>query len=62
MSFHEATWDSIAIMIVIQSLVIGIMAMVLFNYAVRILGAVESAAFGALTPILALLGGGSIYR
>ena len=56
-SFHEATWDSIAIMIVIQSLVIGIMAMVLFNYAVRILGAAESAAFGALTPILALLGG-----
>jgi drug/metabolite transporter (DMT)-like permease len=33
------------------------MATVLFSYAVRLLGAAEFAAFGALTPILALLGG-----
>ena len=57
MSFTEANWGDIAVMIVIQSFVIGIMAMVLFSYAVRLLGAAESAAFGALTPILVLLGG-----
>ena len=56
-SFSEANWGDIAVMIVIQSFVIGIMAMVLFSYAVRLLGAAESAAFGALTPILVLLGG-----
>ena len=56
-SFTEANWGDIAVMIVIQSFVIGIMAMVLFSYAVRLLGAAESAAFGALTPSLVLLGG-----
>ena len=56
-SFTEANWDDIAAMIVVQSFVIGIMATVLFSYAVRLLGAAEFAAFGALTPILALLGG-----
>jgi len=47
----------IVVMIVIQSFVIGILAMFLFGYAVQILGAAETAAFGALTPILTLLGG-----
>jgi drug/metabolite transporter (DMT)-like permease len=55
-SFATANWGDIAVM-VIQSLIIGILAMVLFSYAVRLLGAAESSAFGALTPILALLGG-----
>ena len=56
-SFTEANWDDIVAMILMQSFVIGIMATVLFSYAVRLLGAAEFAAFGALTPILALLGG-----
>ena len=56
-SFTEANWNDIAAMILMQSFVIGIMATVLFSYAVRLLGAAEFAAFGALTPILALLGG-----
>ena len=56
-NFTEANWDDIAAMILMQSFVIGIMATVLFSYAVRLLGAAEFAAFGALTPILALLGG-----
>ena len=56
-SFATANWGDIAVMMVIQSLIIGILAMVLFSYAVRLLGAAESSAFGALTPILALLGG-----
>ena len=56
-SFAGADWRDIAAMVILQGFVIGIMAMVLFSYAVRLLGAAESAAFGALTPILALLGG-----
>ena len=56
-SFAGADWSDIAAMVILQGFVIGIMAMVLFSYAVRLLGAAESAAFGALTPILALLGG-----
>ncbi|MCG6903647.1 MAG: DMT family transporter [Rhodobacter sp.] len=56
-SFATASLLDIAVMIVLQSFVIGILAMFLFGYAVQILGAAETAAFGALTPILALLGG-----
>lgn len=55
--FDAASLGDIAVMIVLQSFVIGILAMFLFGYAVQILGAAETAAFGALTPILALLGG-----
>lgn len=56
-SFAKASLGDITVMIVLQSFVIGILAMFLFGYAVQILGAAETAAFGALTPILALLGG-----
>lgn len=57
LSFADASWSGIFWMIVMQSFVIGILAMFLFGYAVGQLGAAETAAFGALTPILALLGG-----
>ena len=56
-SFAKVSQVDIAVMIVLQSFIIGILAMFLFGYAVQILGAAETAAFGALTPILALLGG-----
>jgi len=56
-SFSTVNWRDISVMIVIQSFIIGILAMFLFGYAVQILGAAETAAFGALTPILALIGG-----
>ena len=59
-SFATASLGDIAVMIVLQSFLIGILAMFLFAYAVRILGAAETAAFGALTPILTLLGGVAI--
>jgi len=55
--FATASPSDIVVMIVLQSFVIAILAMFLFGYAVRILGAAETAAFGALTPILALVGG-----
>ena len=44
-------------MIILQSFIIGISATFLYNFAVQQLGAAESGAFGALTPILALIGG-----
>lgn len=56
-SFATSSLRDIAVMIVLQSFIIGILAMFLFGYAVQLLGAAETAAFGALTPILALLGG-----
>ena len=56
-TFATASLGDVAVMIVLQSFIIGILAMLLFGYAVQILGAAETAAFGALTPILALIGG-----
>jgi drug/metabolite transporter (DMT)-like permease len=56
-SFAGAGVLDIVVMIVLQAFIIGILAMFLFGFAVQILGAAETAAFGALTPILALLGG-----
>ncbi|MEP1208689.1 MAG: DMT family transporter [Rhizobiaceae bacterium] len=56
-TFATAGMTDIVVMIVMQSIVIGILAMFLFGYAVHHLGAAETAAFGALTPILALIGG-----
>ena len=44
-------------MIVLQSFVMSILATILFNYSVRVLGAAETGAFGALTPTLTLIGG-----
>ena len=55
--FETVTLRDIGIMAVVQSLIIGILATFLFNYAVNQLGAAETGAFGALTPILALIGG-----
>lgn len=57
-SFATASLRDIVVMIILQSFIIAIMAMFLYSYAVQILGAAEAAAFGALTPILALIGGG----
>lgn len=56
-TFATASLGDVAVMIVLQSFIIGILAMLLFGYAVQILGAAETAAFGALTPILTLIGG-----
>ncbi len=56
-SFSDVSAFDIGITIFIQSLIIGILATILFNYGVRLIGASEMGAFGALTPILAMLGG-----
>ena len=56
-SFQHANLSNIFLMIVLHSFIVGILAMLLFTYAVKILGAAQTAAFGALTPILSMLGG-----
>ena len=56
-NFNNVSALDIGITIIIQSLIIGILATILFNYGVRLIGASEMGAFGALTPILAMLGG-----
>ena len=56
-NFSDVSAFDIGITIFIQSLIIGILATILFNYGVRLIGASEMGAFGALTPILAMVGG-----
>ena len=56
-NFSDVSAFDIGITIFIQSLIIGIFATILFNYGVRLIGASEMGAFGALTPILAMMGG-----
>ena len=56
-SFETAGVQNIIVMIILQSFVMGIFAMLLFTYAVQFLGASETAAFGALIPIISLIGG-----
>ena len=56
-SFQHANLSNIFLMIILHSFIVGILAMLLFTYAVKILGAAQTAAFGALTPILSMLGG-----
>ena len=55
--FENTTLHDIAFMVILHSFIIGILAMLLFTYAVKKLGAVKTAAFGALTPVLAMIGG-----
>ena len=56
-SFEKASTFDIFSMIILQGLLIAILAMLLYNFAIRQLGPAQTAAFGALTPILALIGG-----
>jgi len=56
-SFKHGSVTNIFLMIILHSVIIGVLAMLLFTYAVKQLGAAQTAAFGAITPILAMLGG-----
>ena len=56
-SFEKASTFDIFSMIILQGLLIAILAMLLYNFAIRQLGPAQTSAFGALTPILALIGG-----
>ena len=61
-TFANASLSDIVVMMIVQSLLIAVLATFLFNYAVNTLGAAESGAFGALTPILALIGGAAFLN
>ena len=55
--FAQADVSDIFYMLILQGIIIAILALLLFNMAVRLIGAPQAAAFGALTPVLALIGG-----
>ena len=56
-SFEKASAFDIVSMILLQGLLIAILAMLLYNFSIQQLGPAQTAAFGALTPILTLIGG-----
>ena len=56
-SFSKANVKEILWVCLLHGVLIGVLAMILYSTAIRCLGAAQTAAFGALTPVLALLGG-----
>ena len=56
-NFSAVSAPDIVYMAVLQGVIIAVLALVLYSFAVRKLGAAQTAAFGALTPVLALIGG-----
>ena len=56
-SFSNVSIREIVWVCLLQGVLIGVLAMILYSIAIRCLGAAQTAAFGALTPILALFGG-----
>jgi drug/metabolite transporter (DMT)-like permease len=56
-SFSEVGWYQIANMSILQGVLNAVVALLLYSIAVRQIGTAQAGAFGALTPILALLGG-----
>jgi len=55
--FAGAALPDILVMGFLQSVVMAILALLCYGHAVRALGPAETGAFGALTPILTLIGG-----
>ncbi len=55
--FEGAGPQAIIVMALLQGLVMGFLSLLLYGHAVQRLGAAETGAFGALVPILALVGG-----
>ncbi len=55
--FEGAGTQEIVVMGLLQGLLMGFLSLLLYGYAVQQLGAAETGAFGALVPILALVGG-----
>lgn len=56
-SFSEVSWYQIVNMSILQGVLNAVVALLLYSIAVRQIGTAQAGAFGALTPILALLGG-----
>ena len=56
-SFSNISAQEIVWVCLLQGVLIGVLAMILYSIAIQCLGAAQTAAFGALTPVLALFGG-----
>ena len=56
-SFSEASLSQIVQMSILQGVLNAVVALLLYSIAVRQIGSAQAGAFGALTPIFALLGG-----
>lgn len=56
-NFSNKTTAEITFMALLQGILIAVVALLLYSIAVREIGAAQTAAFGALTPILSLVGG-----
>tara|TARA_B100000575_G_C23036294_1_gene596498 strand:- start:217 stop:1125 length:909 start_codon:yes stop_codon:yes gene_type:complete len=56
-NFSNKTITEVTSMALLQGILIAVVALVLYSIAVREIGAAQTAAFGALTPILSLIGG-----
>jgi drug/metabolite transporter (DMT)-like permease len=55
--FSEVSWADSGLQLVSQGLLSGLVATFAFGVAIKSLGGVQAAAFTALTPVLAVLGG-----
>ena len=55
--FEGAGPQAIVVMGLLQGLLMGVLSLLFYGYAVQVLGAAETGAFGALVPMLALTGG-----
>ncbi|MDG2403687.1 MAG: EamA family transporter [Paracoccaceae bacterium] len=56
-NFSGVTWYEIVSMSILQGILNAVVALLLYSIAIRQIGTAQAGAFGALTPILALLGG-----
>ncbi|MAI58847.1 MAG: hypothetical protein CML56_07710 [Rhodobacteraceae bacterium] len=55
--FQEVNWYDILNMSILQGLLNAVLALLFYSIAVQQIGTAQAGAFGALTPILALIGG-----
>ena len=58
--FMTAPWGEIALQSVTQGLLSGLVATVLYGAAVRALGGTQAAAYTAITPVAAAIGGAAL--
>ena len=56
-NFNNVSAQEIILVGLLQGVLIAVLAMLLYSVSIRCLGAAQTASFGALTPILAMVGG-----
>ena len=56
-NFNNVSAQEIIVVGLLQGVLIAVLAMLLYSVALRCLGAAQTASFGALTPVLAMVGG-----